>query len=47
LPAYLGSPLSFATIGIRWAYHHEIFRHITRTDHDLALLYLLPNAAGG
>ncbi len=40
-PAYLGYLLSFVTIGIMWANHHEIFRHIVRTDHYLVLINLL------
>lgn len=37
-PEYLGYLISFATIGIMWANHHEIFRHIGRTDHPLIVL---------
>ena len=43
-PAYLGYLISFVTIGIMWANHHNIFRHIARTDHYLILsntLFLL------
>lgn len=40
-PAYLGYLLSFLIIGIMWANHHEIFRHIGRTDHYLVLINLL------
>jgi uncharacterized membrane protein len=37
-PAYLGYLISFATIGIMWANHHLIFRHIARTDHYLVII---------
>jgi uncharacterized membrane protein len=43
-PSYLGYLLSFVIIGIMWANHHEIFRHVARTDHYLILantLFLL------
>src|SRR5689334_21447135 len=39
-PQYLGYFISFATIGIMWANHHTIFRHIGRTDHYLVLANL-------
>lgn len=37
-PEYLGYLISFLTIGIMWANHHEIFKHIARTDHYLILI---------
>lgn len=37
-PSYLGFAISFVVIGIMWANHHEIFRYITRTSHNLILL---------
>jgi len=40
-PSYLGYGLSFAVIGIMWANHHAIFKHIVRTTHYLVLLNLL------
>jgi uncharacterized membrane protein len=42
-PSYLGYVLSFATIGIMWANHHNLFRHVARVDHGLVLanLFLL------
>ncbi|MDP9366339.1 MAG: TMEM175 family protein [Chloroflexota bacterium] len=40
-PNYLGYLLSFVIIGIMWANHHEIFRHVVRTDHYLVLINLL------
>ncbi len=40
-PNYLGYLLSFVIIGIMWANHHEIFRHVARTDHYLVLINLL------
>jgi uncharacterized membrane protein len=40
-PDYLGYLISFATIGVMWANHHAIFKHITRTDHYLILINLL------
>ena len=32
--------MSFVVIGIMWANHHEMFRHIARTDHYLVLINL-------
>jgi uncharacterized membrane protein len=40
-PAYLGYLVSFVTIGIMWANHHQIFRFIARTDHYLVLSNIL------
>jgi uncharacterized membrane protein len=40
-PSYVGYLISFVTIGIMWANHHLLFRHIVRTDHYLVLLNLL------
>ena len=40
-PQYLGYLTSFAIIGIMWANHHNIFRHIARTDHYFVLINLL------
>lgn len=40
-PAYLGYLISFVTIGIMWANHHQIFRYIARTDHYLVLSNIL------
>ena len=37
-PAYLGYLISFAIIGIIWANHHQIFRHVGRTNHYLILI---------
>jgi uncharacterized membrane protein len=36
-PSYLGYTISFVMLGIMWANHHEIFRYIGRTSHDLLL----------
>lgn len=40
-PSYLGYLISFVIIGIMWANHHEIFRHVARTDHYLILINTL------
>ncbi len=42
-PSYLGYVLSFVTIGIMWANHHNLFRHVAQVDHGLLLanLFLL------
>ena len=40
-PQYLGYLTSFVIIGIMWANHHNIFRHIARTDHYFVLINLL------
>lgn len=40
-PGFAGYLISFALIGIMWVNHHDIFRHIGRTDHELILLNLL------
>ena len=42
-PSYLGYGLSFITVGIMWANHHNLFRYIARVDHGLLLanLFLL------
>lgn len=40
-PAYLSFVMSFVIIGIIWAQHHQMFRHIKRTDH----VFLLINVA--
>jgi len=42
-PNYLGYMVSFATIGIMWANHHNLFRHVAHVDHGLLLanLFLL------
>ncbi len=40
-PSYIGYGLSFAVIGIMWANHHAVFKHVTRTTHYLAILNLL------
>jgi len=37
-PSYLGYALSFVIIGIIWANHHDIFRHIGRVDRTLVLI---------
>jgi len=39
-PSYVAYFLSFFTIGILWANHHEIFTHIERTDRYLVLINL-------
>lgn len=40
-PEYLGYLISFLTIGIMWANHHEILKLIARTDHYLVLINTL------
>jgi uncharacterized membrane protein len=40
-PSYFGYALSFVTIGIMWANHHDIFRHISRVDRPLVLINTL------
>ena len=40
-PGYASYVVSFATIGILWLHHHEIFRDIRVADHGLFLLNLL------
>ena len=33
-PSYLGYVVSFVTVGIMWANHHNLFRHVARVDHS-------------
>ena len=40
-PSYLGYLISFVVIGIMWANHHNIFKHIVRVDHYLILINTL------
>ncbi|MEX2245819.1 MAG: TMEM175 family protein [Dehalococcoidia bacterium] len=40
-PSYFGYAVSFMTIGIMWANHHDMFKDIERTDHTLLVLNLL------
>jgi uncharacterized membrane protein len=40
-PAYIAYVVSFLTIGIMWANHHQIFRHFARVDRTLLLLNIL------
>jgi TMEM175 potassium channel family protein len=40
-PSYLGYLTSFVVIGIMWANHHNIFKHIARADHYLILINTL------
>jgi uncharacterized membrane protein len=40
-PNDLGYLVSFITIGIMWANHHNIFKHIARTDHYLLVTNLV------
>jgi uncharacterized membrane protein len=40
-PSYLGYAVSFVTVGIMWANHHNLFRHVARVDHWLLLANLL------
>jgi uncharacterized membrane protein len=40
-PAYIAYGVSFLTIGIMWANHHQIFRHFARVDRTMVLLNIL------
>jgi len=40
-PEYVGYLLSFIVIGIMWANHHNIFKHISNTDHNLIVINTL------
>ncbi len=40
-PSYLGYIVSFATIGIMWANHHNLVRLVARVSHGLILANLL------
>jgi uncharacterized membrane protein len=40
-PAYIAYAVSFLTIGIMWANHHQIFRHFARVDRTMVLLNIL------
>ena len=40
-PAYIGYVISFATIGLIWATHHNIFRFIKESDPRLLVLNML------
>ncbi|HEY7461710.1 MAG TPA: TMEM175 family protein [Gemmatimonadota bacterium] len=46
-PSYLGYLISFVIIGIMWPNHHNIFKHIVRTDHYLVGESHRAVAAGG
>jgi uncharacterized membrane protein len=39
-PGYLGYALSFVTVGIMWANHHNLFRHVRLVDHGLLVANL-------
>jgi uncharacterized membrane protein len=40
-PEYVGYLLSFIVIGIMWANHHNIFKHISNTDHNFIVINTL------
>lgn len=40
-PAYIAYAVSFLTVGIMWANHHQVFRHFARVDRPLLLLNIL------
>jgi uncharacterized membrane protein len=40
-PSYAGYAVSFVTIGIMWANHHEVIRLVSRADHGLMVWNLL------
>jgi uncharacterized membrane protein len=37
-PSYLGYLISFVTLGIMWANHHNMFRYVRRTDFHFLLI---------
>jgi uncharacterized membrane protein len=40
-PSYAGYVVSFVTVGIMWANHHEVIRLVSRADHGLIVWNLL------
>ena len=40
-PSYFGYGLSFVTVGIMWANHHNLFGYIAKVDHGLLLANIL------
>jgi uncharacterized membrane protein len=40
-PSYAGYAISFATVGIMWANHHDVIRLMARVDHGLIVWNLL------
>ncbi len=40
-PNYLSYVLSFLTVGVTWANHHQMFKYIERTDHALLMVNTL------
>ena len=40
-PSYVGYAISFVTVGIIWANHHNLFRLVARVSHGLILANLL------
>jgi uncharacterized membrane protein len=40
-PSYAGYAVSFVTVGIMWANHHEVIRLVARADHGLIVWNLL------
>jgi uncharacterized membrane protein len=40
-PSYVGYLISFVTIGIIWANHHNLFRLVARVSHGLVMANLL------
>src|SRR5512132_2300676 len=40
-PSYAGYVVSFVTVGIMWANHHELIRLLSRADHGLIVWNLL------
>jgi len=40
-PSYAGYVVSFVTVGIMWANHHELIRLVSRADHGLIVWNLL------
>src|SRR5437868_2475316 len=39
-PSYIGYTVSFVTVGIMWANHHNLFRHVAIVDHGFLLANL-------
>ena len=40
-PSYAGYAVSFVTVGIMWANHHEVIKLMSRVDHGLIVWNLL------
>lgn len=40
-PSYFGYALSFMTIGIMWANHHNIFKYVRKSNHTFRMLNII------